>query len=315
MRAGLHDFSPLAGWMGSRDLEFKGPASVFRSGAYIYKNVYVHCILHGLDSKLEQFNSWGQIKLMARCSELAKGGWTCSPAHLLSHCRKAERFFDTAGLESRLASASVIIMPALEVMGSLFDDARDGAQSGSVKPLCTRATSPASRTVEMYARRLLDQHHRDWLPIVGPTRNWSPLHLHAAAKGTYTIIGGLFLRTIYPYKGWPWALAALLSNNTAEADKAKVRTAFKEVSHCCCDHFTWRLRSKVHDEAGLNAQAEFVDDMMSMAASSNVRIECRFARMKNHSRANAGNQASAATTFAEHVLSESWCMYQAVQSR
>ena len=207
------------------------------------------------------------------------------------------------------------MMPALHIMGSFFDNARDGVHNGSVMPLCSRITSPASRTLECYAQRLLDENDRFWLPIVGPTMHWNQLKLHAAAKGTYTMMGGLFLRAIYPYRGWPWVLATTIHNDATMEEKANVRAAFHAVNRCCCDHFTMRLRGRVHDDASFDAQATFLDDVFSMAASSNVRIECRFARMKSHSRATAANQASAATIFAEHVLSESWCMYQREESR
>ena len=129
------------------------------------------------------------------------------------------------------------------------------------------------------------------------------------------MLGGLWLRTVLPYQGWPWRLASLFNADVDEAYKASVRQQFLDLSQCCCDEFTWKLRTGVHTEAEFNASLGFLADVFGMAESSNVRTECRFARMKCHGRATSDNHATPGTLFTDHVLSESWNMFQTACTR
>ena len=202
-----------------------------------------------------------------------------------------------------------------EVLGHFFDDARDGMHPGDVVPLCSTATSPAANAIREYTRRLADDMHPSWLPISGPDRAWTQSSYNAAAKGAYTMIGGLLLRCVWPYSFWPFPLAVLFNLLAPDAVKHSVRRNFFRARGCCGEWFFKRVRDIFVTEADLDAEMPFLSDVFTMAPNSNVRTECRFARMKNHCRSCQGNMPGPASTFAEHVLSESWCMLKAAERR
>lgn len=201
------------------------------------------------------------------------------------------------------------------MLGKFFDDARDKSGHSDVVPLCCPSTSPAVRALHEYADRLRDDHNPSWLPVSGPGWRWDQLSFHSAARAGYTMLGGLWMRTVHPYSLWPWPLAKLSNPSTPLAQKAAVRRAFLRASPCCGDDVVQKLRGTVDTEAALLAEEDFLRSLFYMTPGQNIRSECRFGRMKNHSRSAGHNYPDASAAFAEHVLSESWCMLAAAAER
>ena len=123
------------------------------------------------------------------------------------------------------------------------------------------------------------------------------------------------MRIVVPLQMWPFPLAILANPRASEHLKANVRRAFLHAGPCCGDDVVRKLRPSIDTEAALAAQQTFLEDVFHMTPGQNIRSETRFGRMKNHWRSAGQNYPDAASLFAEHVLSESWCMMAVAAKR
>ena len=130
----------------------------------------------------------------------------------------------------RLFLSTSLMVPALEIMGSLFLAER---QSASVIDFTVWRTSPAGKAIDAYAAQLRDAGSCFWMPFHGGA--WTLELMQMALHDALGLAGNLYVRIITPFRCWPWVLGRLVNPDCLEADKQELAKLFMTRRMCCLD--------------------------------------------------------------------------------
>ena len=170
----------------------------------------------------------------------------------------------------------------LATSGRLFHDASIAVDANFV-PWCRSATNPAALAMDKIAGLLTDQDGDFWAPVHASV-GWVPELLRMMAIGMYTLLGGLFMRSVQIFGETPWPLAKINHPEVSREEAARVVQRVRAVKECCVpatDGFTipFKRTAIVHDYNTFSrADTSFVKDVFDAVPSSNINITDKFTR-------------------------------------
>ena len=115
----------------------------------------------------------------------------------------------------------VLILPALDATTFIFQ----GEDDLNAIVFVHGDTNPAARAIHRYRGLLYNQDDPFWLPWVAHTR-FDDEGLLLASKVVFSLVGGLFMRSVLPFRMYPWRLARLVHPLSSEEDREREKVAF-----------------------------------------------------------------------------------------
>ena len=231
--------------------------------------------------------------------------------------RKGREFLQLPLTPSKLIVTSVILQPALHVLGRNFNDARFD-KSADILPWCLRHRNPAGKVCVRLANLLADMDNDHWLPI-HKSRPWEPLHIKMVAKATYRLLGCVWFRCVRPLLFAPWVWAGFIDPSLHVLEKSALAQRLRNCGDCCSnDGFTHALQKRLQGDvrvASDDAFLRFVAASFSACPACNIQTEDRFARTRQHISSANGQSYLPATIGANHALAEFRALHRLANDR
>ena len=209
----------------------------------------------------------------------------------------------------RLLTCVSLMLPALDIMSDIFGA---GKKSISVIQFSDWNTSPAAHAISHYSNLLEHLDEPFWMPVRLGT-SWSQGSLRRAFNVVMTMVGNIFLRTIIPFRAWPWYLARLTNDATPAAVKTRIASDFWKAKSCCLDSgFSKKFRTTVASEADVMSASSlgFLRQAFENVPVNNVKVEAQFGRQRNASANMRGQAPDASTLASKHVVGEIHHLYK-----
>ena len=228
--------------------------------------------------------------------------------------RKTRDWLTSAVTPDKMIALSVVLRPALDVLGHFFSGARRYERSSAyaILPLIKEDESPVTNCIKTYLQMLGDSRLQAWMPLVGAGAGqpWDNTSYVLASVPAWLMAAQLFRRLVLGFRRWPWRLGALLSEDISDAEKQEVAGEFFRCRPCCLDAFSAKLRGHFTSSADLLSEGpdggvQFLRDLFEHTPSSNINSENRFSRCSRHQHSSHGNPAKPSTLASNHVLAES----------
>ena len=200
----------------------------------------------------------------------------------------------------------MLMRPVLDTMGIIFDG--DKSRLSAVH-FAAHETSPSVKAIQELATALQDTRSAFWKPFATATK-WSKDAKALAGTIGLRLMGHLYLRSVLPFKFYPWRLAKVVNPVVPERERDVVLQEFVEMDQtsceCCLDQgFSakiWRMMQAAGTDSHQVLQVLW--EGFQSAPLSNVPVENRFARSRNHAVPARGRCPRHTTIASKHVLSE-----------
>ena len=132
---------------------------------------------------------------------------------------------------SHYAVFVMFISPTLDAMTLIFE----GVDDLNAIDFVHGDTNPAARAIHRYFGLLYNQDDPFWRPWVAHTR-FDDEGLLLALKVVFSLVGGLFMRSVLPFRMDPWRLARLVLPLSSEEDCEHEKAALtKKKCKICLD--------------------------------------------------------------------------------
>lgn len=254
---------------------------------------------------------WVKLKAPPAVEDLITVGIAAGPTtdelfRAKQHARwkKSVRWLTDPTTVPRLSLAVPLMLPALDVMGCLFEGSTAGSDACVIQ-FAHWQTSPAAVAIRRYAELYADQTSSFWLVYAGS--RWTPSTMMLASKVLLMLVGHIFLRCVRPFLGWPWRLAKLANGATSQDEKRSIVAAFLVSDKCCLDSgLSQKIRRMMSRESDLleGQLPVFLADVFARCPMNNVHIENKFGRQRNFNSGTHGRCPDAGTISSKHVLAE-----------
>ena len=215
--------------------------------------------------------------------------------------RKAVKWMTGHAMVAHIKLFVMLISPALDAMTFIFE----GEDDLNAIDFVHGDTNPAARAIHRYLGLLYNQDDPFWLPWVAHTR-FDDEGLLLALKVVFSLVGGLFMRSVLPFGMYPWRLARLVHPLSSEEDREREKAAFtKNKCKRCLDSgfskqvWSWWKKGCSWDKILRRLRRSF-----KACPVSNVPIEVKFARQRNYNSTCRGKLPSHTTSGTKHFLAE-----------
>ena len=230
--------------------------------------------------------------------------------------RKAAAFLNDAVSAKRLAIAVVGMTACLPELGGFFNASRLDTP-GNVIKWCHESSSPGVRALSRLSQLLLTPGSLQWYIVHGGLA-WSEEALHICASSLLGLIGNTFLRTVLPFRRYPWRVGKLVHSEVGGRERLEIATEMQVLEPCCCDSgFTMKLVRACRTAESLVSSGirTFILDCFQMCPDNNIAIEFRFSRARRQIDTCSGQLPTPATMSSNHVLAEAAALYDIAYRR
>ena len=161
---------------------------------------------------------------------------------------------------------------------------------------------------------LRNEAHPMWTPFTGQ-QGWTLQKYHDVNNLSVSFMGHLIMRCSFPFQEWPFELGKA-AVDMAPGERELLHADVRKVKQCCVpmtDGLTVQFARCIPPVMidFTQEEVEYISDVMEMALSSNIEIEDRFARMRQH----AVQHQRISTKAADHCLSEWRAMYSRAKAQ